>query len=285
MAREGEIIMKKTMAFITALVITALSVPVSMANAEGYAQGDVDMDGMITGRDAAIVSQYDDGILKLELTEEQLLLADMNGDGIVDSADAALIFEQQEYELCDINMDGCTDMSDATKILRMYFCKMIDPDLDFGLQYLLSDIDCDGDVDTYDMHSAGEGFARIGANIEHFEEEGKYYIIITDEDEQQILADDLGIMFGFYEATTLEELYKVKNEWCGWFDVNSDEEVSVSDATSVLGIYASNATDVELDEIQTNALGLADIDANGTVDISDATLVLTAYAKTGAGLL
>ena len=86
--------MKKTMAFITALVITALSVPVSMANAEGYAQGDVDMDGMITGRDAAIVSQYDDEILKLELTEEQLLLADMNNDKKVNAVDARAILRK-----------------------------------------------------------------------------------------------------------------------------------------------------------------------------------------------
>ena len=90
--------MKKTMAFITALVITALSVPVSMANAEGYAQGDVDMDGMITGRDAAIVSQYDDEILKLELTEEQLLLADMNGDGHITAFDARATLQAAAQE-------------------------------------------------------------------------------------------------------------------------------------------------------------------------------------------
>ena len=273
--------MKKTMAFITALVITALSMPVSMANAEGYAQGDVDMDGMITGRDAAIVSQYDDGILKLELTEEQLLLADMNGDGIVDSADAALIFEQQEYMLGDVKMEGRINMRDFTEIVRIYFFTLIDPSSDFGMQYLLADVDCDGDVDMHDAYCVGEDYGENGAYLPIFDE-GKYYTIITDEEEQSILYN---LRNEFYEASTLEEFYIAKCEWHGWFDVNSDEEVSVNDAASVLGIYASNAAGVELDETQTNALGLADIDANGTVDISDATLVLTAYAKAGAGLL
>ncbi len=276
--------MKKTMAFLTALVITALSVPVSMANAEGYVQGDVDQDGLITGRDAAMVSQYDDGILKLDLTEEQLLLADMNSDGAVDSADAALIYEQQEYELGDVGMNGSLGMDDATEILRMYFLTKIDPSLDFGLQYLLADVDCDGDVDVYDAHCVLEDYAETDAYLSIFDE-GKYYTIITDEEEQEYIANDGGVMFGLYEASTLEELYTVKNMWHGWFDVDSDEEVTINDATAILGIYASSAAGLELDEVQTSALRAADVDGNGIVGISDATLILTAYAKAGAGLL
>ena len=96
--------MKKTMAFLTALVMTALSMPLSSVSAvSAYAQGDVDMDGLITGRDAAMVSMYADGMLTL--TEEQQALADVNADGTADDSDAALIYENQEYPLGNTDLD------------------------------------------------------------------------------------------------------------------------------------------------------------------------------------
>ena len=150
--------------------------------------------------------------------------------------------------------------------------------------FKLADVDCDGDVDLVDAHCIIENYKNIGASTPYFDA-GKFYTIITENEIQEIIGEDTGIMFGLYNANTLEELYNAQKKWLDFIDVNSDEEVSVNDATSVLGIYASNAAGIELDETQTNALEFADIDTNGTIDISDASIILTAYAKAGSGLL
>ena len=71
-----------------------------------YALGDVDMDGVVTGHDTAMVSRYvlDD---TYTLTEEQLKLADVNEDGTVDQADADKLYtEMQVYPLGDVDMNG-----------------------------------------------------------------------------------------------------------------------------------------------------------------------------------
>ena len=54
-----------------------------------YQPGDVDMDGQITLRDSILVTRYALGLI--DLSAEQQLIADVNGSGSVDSADAIMI--------------------------------------------------------------------------------------------------------------------------------------------------------------------------------------------------
>ena len=58
--------------------------------------GDLDMDGYVTGHDAAMATRflYVDPTL---LTKDRQILGDMNGDGVFDQADADLIHEKQTY--------------------------------------------------------------------------------------------------------------------------------------------------------------------------------------------
>ena len=75
--------MRKGISAVLAGVMALAALPVSAmsASAEGaYALGDVDMDGFITGHDAAMVTHalYVDNEA---MTAEQLKLADVNGDG------------------------------------------------------------------------------------------------------------------------------------------------------------------------------------------------------------
>ena len=51
--------------------------------------GDINGDGMIDAADAVMIQRYDSGLTTL--TEEQLSAADVNGDGLVDAADAVKI--------------------------------------------------------------------------------------------------------------------------------------------------------------------------------------------------
>ena len=78
--------MRKAISAVLAGVLALSALPISAmsAGAEGaYAPGDVDMDGVITGHDAAMVSRYlhVDNTL---LSADQLALADVNGDGVVE---------------------------------------------------------------------------------------------------------------------------------------------------------------------------------------------------------
>ena len=112
--------MKKALAFLTASIMALGSLPFLSAGAEdAFAPGDVDMDGVLTGHDAALVSRhlaYGDN----NLSEEQLKLADYNGDGVVDQTDADAIHENEVWKLGDVDMNGRLNLDDALAILQEY---------------------------------------------------------------------------------------------------------------------------------------------------------------------
>ena len=109
--------MKKALAFLTASVMALGSLPFLSVGAESFAPGDVDMDGVLTGHETALVSRhlaYGDN----NLSEEQLKLADYNGDGVVDQTDADAIHENEVWKLGDVDMDNDVDLDDALAILQ-----------------------------------------------------------------------------------------------------------------------------------------------------------------------
>ena len=111
--------MKKALAFLTASIMALGSLPMLSAGAESFAPGDVDMDGVITGHDTALVSRhlaYGDN----NLSEEQLKLADYNGDGVIDQTDVEAIHENEVWKLSDVDMDNDIDLDDAMAILQEY---------------------------------------------------------------------------------------------------------------------------------------------------------------------
>ena len=112
---------QKAVAVIAALLLSVCTLgSAGSATAESTAAlGDVDMDGIITGHDSAMVSHYL-YVDAASLTDEQLVLADMNEDGTIDQTDADLIHEQEAYTIGDVNLDGETNMQDAREILLYY---------------------------------------------------------------------------------------------------------------------------------------------------------------------
>ena len=112
--------MKKALAFLTASIMALGSLPFLSVGAEdAFAPGDVDMDGVITGHDTALVSRhlaYGDN----NLSEEQLKLADYNGNGVVDQADVEAIHENEVWKLGDVDMNGRLNLDDAMAILQEY---------------------------------------------------------------------------------------------------------------------------------------------------------------------
>ena len=162
-----------------------------------YVLGDVDMDGVVTGHDTAMVSRYvlDD---TYTLTEEQLKLADVNEDGTVDQADADKLYtEMQVYPLGDIDMDGEVTVSDAVSILTYYSKTSAGQSVELtAVQKNLIDVDLNGKIDVedacYDLH----GYARRAAKFAYIysENTNQYYydpikIVVIDRNDSDSVKD------------------------------------------------------------------------------------------------
>ena len=184
--------MRKGISAVLAGVMALAALPASAmsASAEGaYALGDVDMDGFITGHDAAMVTHalYVDNNA---LNDEQLKLADVNGDGTVDQSDADWIHENQVYEL---GQSGKESPMDATTIYyELYYIATIGAGLSFPVEesadlleknfyddalpevfYNLMDVNGDGVLDTDDLYITVFDVSYMGAAIKktvYFEE-------------------------------------------------------------------------------------------------------------------
>jgi hypothetical protein len=246
--------MKRTIAFGLAMVMAAVSVPVATANAaSAYAQGDVDMDGLITGHDAAMVSLYDEG--RCTLTDAQLALADVNADGVVDATDAGMIYDAQEYPLGDLDHDGYTTIADADLLLQYwtqeYYETEGDDAADFWAQNrAAADIDCNGVVSYLDIRLILNAYAEVSAENSILEE-GTYHFADIDR----------------------EELY----------DLDMDGEVTLDDVLEDMRAYVTMGAHLELDAL---TFGKADVDGDNQLSlVSDSITMMEYYGKKAAGLL
>lgn len=179
--------MKKVFGVCMAAVLTLSALPVCGVNAEEatYALGDVDMDGVVTGHDTAMVSRYvlDD---TYTLTDEQLKLADVNEDGVVDQADVdKLHHEMQVYELGDVDLNGYFGMTDAVQVLQ-YSAKVASGwNLNWTtVQKNLADVDLSGKLDVNDGCCMLYGWARLSIQVIEGLEEDEYPIYKEDNPNQ-----------------------------------------------------------------------------------------------------
>ena len=182
--------MRKVISLLTALVMCSVSMITATAEDSSFTIGDVDMDGVVTGHDTAMVSRYvlDDSY---SLTAEQLVLADVNSDGIVNESDANKLYkEMQEYHLGDLDMNGsyvingdnilAPQITDATKILLYYAKTGSGENVDMSqIQLNLADTDLDGQITLHDSLNVLTCCARLGAELPMFENE-QYYFAETE---------------------------------------------------------------------------------------------------------
>ena len=279
--------MKKTLCACMAAVLALASLPVLGASAEEttYALGDVDMDGVVTNDDATMISRYVLGYITL--TEEQLKLADVNEDGVVDLTDVTKLYnEKQIYVLGDVDMDGVVTNDDATMISRYVLgyitlteeqLKLADVNEDGVVDltdvtklynekqiYVLGDVDMDGVVTGHDT-----------AMVSRYVLDDTY----TLTEEQLKLADvnEDGVV----DQADADKLYTEMQVY-SLGDIDMSGMAEVGDTSDILVYYAkvSAGQDVELTAVQKN---LADVDLNGTVDITDACYNLAGYARAAAG--
>lgn len=274
--------MKKGIKSAMAFALALASLPVFSVSAAEI-KGDVDGDGAVTGRDAAIVSQYADGVLKMELTEEQKKTADVNGDGVIDSNDAKLISEVQTRGLFDIrnNGDDGTDRNQAdviSWIITEDRIREMDPDFSFGKdleQYRTEwlDVNLDGTVDKDDLGAALLAYCMYHmppVEGQHGPFIGDRYYILNEHDNESY-----GIVTDFHWIYESIDKNVFKH-----FDVNGDDKLDTGDAAVILGEYAKNAAGIYSSSEETEK---SDINGDGTVDVDDAALLLKIYAARAAG--
>lgn len=177
--------MKKTTAFLTALAMMSSMAMAASAEGASYAIGDVDMDGVVTGHDTAMVSRYlvDD---EYALTEEQLELADVNGDGEVTQADADALHEMEVYMLGQLTatVEGEEAMSsvqirDAQFVISYYNSVASGTDWAFGemseVQLNVADTDLDGEITITDALNILKLYCREHAFLSAFATDDVYF--------------------------------------------------------------------------------------------------------------
>ncbi len=187
--------MKKTIAMTLAAVMSLAAMPVLSANAESaYALGDVDMDGVITGHDTAMVSRhiFDDSYT---LTDEEMALADVNQDGAVDKLDNEWIHANEVYMIGEIYDGwGCSiESAYITLVISSYqaaggefkpsdSAPMFDHDYDVNsgtintVSYNLMDVNADGEITIEDAAASLLSNSRrsVATEKEYYFVEGRY---------------------------------------------------------------------------------------------------------------
>lgn len=178
---------RKVVSILTAAVMAFAAMPLSVMSAsaaEGaYALGDVDMDGVLTGHDAAVLSRY----LHVDsnaMTAEQLQLADVNGDGTVDQEDLEWIHANQTSPLGvydDVDMmvssadaanqliiaayEGCGKLVIDNDAPSLNGRKLLDDPRVTQVEYNRLDVNGDGDIDGKDVVDTLVMTACFGAGL------------------------------------------------------------------------------------------------------------------------
>ena len=131
----------------TAIDSIATDMTVTATYKQNYILGDVNGDGNVDSLDAAYILRYDACLI--EADKLSMIAADINCDGEVNNMDAALILRSEvdlTYVLGDANSDGNVDTLDAAYILR-YDAGFIEAD---KLSMIAADVNCDGEVNNMD---------------------------------------------------------------------------------------------------------------------------------------
>lgn len=170
----------KVFSLLTASMLSVSCLGMTAFADTAYETGDVDMDGIITGHDAAMVSRY---LLEEDypLTEEQLSLADINGDGDVTQTDADEIFGMQAHELGKVVLDDSVSyrhLDDASEVCLYYARNGAGLETTLSdVQKNLADVNIDGAIDMQDVSMILGLFALRGAALIGADEviDGVYY--------------------------------------------------------------------------------------------------------------
>lgn len=224
---------RKAISFLTAAVMAVSALPILSVSAEEntYALGDVDMDGYVTGHDAAMVSRYvlDDGYT---LTEEQLTLADVNGDGAVDQADADWIFENKTYGLGELLKNGHQDVQAA------YISLVLHAESSVGKKInIVEKPAVELSIGAFQIYNLKSETPEV-----YISENGSTEMRLLDPVKDAELYDEICrlLVFNDHRITQLE--YNL-------LDVDMDNKITADDAYALLHMYAADSVGNDIEEL------------------------------------
>lgn len=230
---------KKVISTLTAAVMTVSALPILSASSEEtiYPLGDVDMDGYVSGHDAALLSRHLH-IGDVTLTKEQLVLADVNEDGTVDQSDADWIHKNQTYVLGDIMKTGSTDLTAAWLMLRIYTHTSVGDSLNIvdepvyefpqGVYFNISGWDS-GELEVYICETSGTEK-------------------LLDSTENAKLYEEVCRIMLFDSYTSYEKLSLTPLEF-NLLDLNADGMITIDDAYNYFCFYAECSVNNDVEEI------------------------------------
>lgn len=222
---------RKAISFLTAAVMAVSALPILSVSAEEstYALGDVDMDGYTTGHDAAMVSRYvlDDSYT---LTEEQLVLADVNADGAVNQADADLIYKNQICSLGDIYQNGTWSAMAAYIALHVYAVESVNLSVTI-IDEPYADI---SEISGYSLNYNNDGVPY------ELMKDGKVARVVDPVEDKALYCEINRILL--YKTNELTQIeYNL-------LDVNADGVITASDGWGLLYMYAKASVGLDVTE-------------------------------------
>ena len=273
--------MRKTFALSMSLVTFLLTNTV--VSASDYVTGDVDMDGKITAHDAAVISRYSQE-KDISLSAEQILLADYNGDSLVDENDAVAVNNVVEYALGDIDKNGIIEITDFLYVLNL--CAPY-KDVDSKDDLAVCDVDADGIItindfsllEAYYYYSGTGSMVDFGCSYFHWNVEEMLL-------PERVVVSGSNVMItplNFYGDVNYDGCI---NELDAEFIKDYIEGVRIEEGIVIAegdinidGVIDQN----DIDMIIENATYLvADVNSDCYVNIDDAVEVLSYYAQKGS---
>ena len=262
----------------SAIVLNSVNAVVTSST---FLKGDVNRDKKITLDDCELIKEHI--MEEVILDEEQLYLADVDGENGITAADYVKLknyIEGRSYRFLigDVSRDGKITQDDA----YVLYDHLSETNLLDGEQSYLADIFEDGKANgkdyirlleilngTYKRYEMGDVNRDGKLTQEDADDIMKYYTgKISFDDEQKILGDVDGDEKINARDAKLVLQQIVANTPKGDLDYNG--VVDANDASVALELYkAQNATSADI--------GVGDMDNNDLIDANDASLILELY--------
>ena len=262
----------------SAIVLNSVNAVVTSST---FLKGDVNRDTKITLDDCELIKEHI--MEEVTLDEEQLYLADVDGENGITAADYVKLknyIEGRSYRFLigDVSRDGKITQDDADVL----YDHIRETNLLDGEQSYLADIFEDGKANgkdynrlleilngTYKRYEMGDVNRDGKLTQEDADDIMKYFTgKITFDDEQKILGDVNGDERINARDAKLVLQQIVANTPKGDLDYNG--VVDANDASVALELYkAQNATSADI--------GVGDMDNNDLIDANDASLILELY--------
>ena len=259
---------------------TVFAVPLSDEFINGYRKGDVNQDGCLTEEDSQYTLQIYTG--NVEVEDYVYNLADINGDGDVNSRDASIILsmvtDSSNFPKGDLTRDGKVTIKDSELALDISLGKVeltdvyleigdLDNDNQITIKdvrlildsikeedFIKGDLNQDGRFDTNDIDF---GYKILGGQVDM----NDIYLKLGDLNEDGI--------FNIVDITFMYQKIEQSTDFKKG-DLDRNGAVNANDAAKALDLYKyGNVSDSDMK--------IGDMNEDGVINANDAALILDVY--------